>query len=86
MTIAWLLFAGAAVAAVVYAVHRLALRMERNGWIYYRNARGSGSIGNALLNVQTFYEPQTRHLVEERFVQLRHNDDSGAPPFDPNDN
>jgi hypothetical protein len=60
--LAWVL----AAAAVLYALHRLALRLERDGWIRYLNQRpdaGAGG-GAALGELQKIFEPQTQHVYE----------------------
>ena len=68
--------------AGLYALHRLALWMERKGWIYYRT-RGDGSAaGNALMEIQSIFEPASRHGVEVRKRQEHREEEegSGAPP------
>ena len=46
---------------------RLALLAEARGWIRWRRTPPSrSSVGNALLHVQTIFEPQIQHVVDER--------------------
>ena len=48
----WLLAAGlvaAAIAAVLYGLHRLATWAERNGWIYYRSDDRKGPLPMGML-------------------------------------
>jgi hypothetical protein len=72
----------AVVAAVVYGLHRSAVWAERKGWIYYRKARGSsGTLGSALLEVQSLLEPSKRHVVEERRRDVAEDEESGDPPL-----
>ena len=77
------LFWLAAVLAALYAVHRLALWMERRGWLYYRHTRGSsGSLGSAFLEVQALFEPGKRHVLEVVRDEDDEQDASGDPPAD----
>lgn len=79
-TAAWI---GAA-AALLYGLHRLALAMERRGWIYYRDTKASSSSRtNAFLQVQAMFEPKAEHAVEGRrsaAVERSDDADPGAPP------
>lgn len=65
----------------LYAVHCLLLWMERKGWVYYRHARGSGSLGNVFLPVQAIYQPEVNYVLEERARDDAEQDESGDPPF-----
>ena len=61
------IFLGSMVLVGLYLLDRLALWAERRGWLYYRNKRSSGgAIGNAFLELQAFFEPSKRHVIEER--------------------
>ncbi|MEQ1868566.1 MAG: hypothetical protein ABL961_00890 [Vicinamibacterales bacterium] len=69
------------VAAGVYSLHRLALRMEARGWIYYRKKRGSsGALSSAVLEVQSMFEPSKRYVLEERQKESTEEHESGDPP------
>jgi hypothetical protein len=61
------------VIAGLYALHRLALWMERRGWIYYKKSGSSGTRTTAFLSVQALIEPDKQHIVEER---IRRQDDA----------
>jgi hypothetical protein len=62
-------------------LHRIALWAEARGWIYYRKQRGgSGSLGNAFLEVQTILEPSKRHILEERVKKAPATQESGDQP------
>jgi hypothetical protein len=52
--------------AAVYGLHRLALRLERDGWIRYaRNpADGGAGTGAALGELQRLFEPRTQHVYD----------------------
>lgn len=69
-----------AVAAVLFALHRLAAWMEDRGWIYYRRRRGSsGALGDAFLEVQSLVDPAQKAVLEAR----RQVDDEAAESGDP---
>lgn len=77
VTLAWLV----GIAVALYGLHRLALWMERRGWLYYRHGRGSsGSLGNAFLHIQSMIEPGKRHVLEQRLEEEREDEESGDPP------
>lgn len=75
-------FVLACIALCIYALDRLGLWMEARGWIYYRTKQGSGgSVGNALLQMQSFVEPSVVHYVEER--EDDKEEDHAGDPLDP---
>ena len=70
-----------AIAASLYALHRLALWAESRGWIYYKRSQGSSTrAGNAMLEVQQLLEPSKRHVIEMKRDQRAERDDSGDGP------
>ncbi len=70
-----------AIAAGLYALHRLALWMETRGWIYYMHSSGGSTrAGSAMLEVQQLLEPSKRHVIEIKQDQKRVEDESGGPP------
>ena len=72
---------GIVIAAGLYSLHRLALWAEQRGWIYYRRSHGSsGTLGNAMLEVQAMIEPSKRHILEERVKESAEAQKSGDPP------
>jgi hypothetical protein len=74
-----------AAGALIYGLHRLALRLERKGHLYYIHSKPSGSaLGNAALAVQSILEPDRRYVVEERQTERSEHRESGDPP-DPAD-
>lgn len=76
-SIAW----GAFVAAGMYSLHRVALRMEARGWIYYQKKRGSsGTLSSAALETQSMFEPSKRYVLEERRREDAEERESGDPP------
>ena len=66
----------------VYAAHRVLCWMERRGWIYYRRRGTSAALGNALLQVQTFYQPSVEQVLEARLEEPAEAAESGDPPSD----
>lgn len=68
-------------AIAIYGGHRLFCWMDQRGWIYYRRRRGtSAALGNALLQVQTFYQPAVQELLEARLEEPAEAAESGDPP------
>ncbi len=62
------------------ALHRAALWAEARGLIHYRRRGTSGSLGNAMLEVQAILEPSKRHVIEERVRDPAEDAESGDPP------
>jgi hypothetical protein len=68
----------------VYAGHRALSWMDDRGWIYYRRRRGtSAALGNALLQVQTIYQPAVEEVLEARLEEPAEVAESGDPPSEP---
>ena len=80
----------AAIVAVVLIglilLDRVAVWMERRGWIYWRkekpaNNSGGGGMTGLLTEFQQLVEPQVRHVIEDReerrLVRLSHSADGG---------
>ena len=62
-----MLYGGIGIGAVIglWALDRLALWMERRGWIYWRKRRPQpGSTGSAFLMMQSFIQPEIREVIE----------------------
>ncbi len=70
------MFAGA-VLALLYAIHRLALWADSNGWIYYKTKPKFR--GSSLGLIEAVYNPAIEHVVEERGGERARGsqDDSG---------
>jgi hypothetical protein len=80
--VTWLWIVLAAVAAVI-AIDRLLVWCELQGWITYRltprpTSSFRGAAGNALLNLDAFFQPQTRHVVEQRLDEAVRRSDADA--------
>jgi hypothetical protein len=75
-----IVLAVAGIGLVLFFLDRLALSMERRGWIYYRkNKPSSTSLGNAFLNLQSHLEPGVKQAVEVR-QEKKDQHDSGDEP------
>jgi hypothetical protein len=73
---------GVAIVAGLYALHRLALCLERRGWIrYVRNPpRAGDGTAAAFGELQQFLEPKTRHVYElKQEKRPRREADGGEP-------
>lgn len=58
---------------VLYALHRLALRLEADGHLYYLHRKPSGGLSRSFLELQQFVEPQAQHIhqvVEEKKLNV----------------
>ncbi len=64
-----------------FALHRLALWLERRGWLYYRDKQPSSSaLGNAVLRAQTIVDPSAEYVLEERLREDAALGESADPP------
>jgi hypothetical protein len=78
----WVLGLMAATAGL-YGLHRLALRLERGGWIRYRHAAPDGAAGGALLaELQKIYEPSVKHVYELKDERRPRREADGGDPAD----
>ena len=69
-------------AAALFVLDRLALWMERRGWLYYRTKQPSSTdLGNAFLELQSMLEPSKRNVVVVRTEEAVEEDDEGDPPL-----
>ena len=77
---------GIIVALVV--IDQLFLAAERRGWVYWRRSKASSSrASSALLAIQSIFEPDREHVVEERAreeadIDVAADDDPLDPPGD----
>ena len=55
--------------------------LHRRGWITWQPPRGTSSaLGNAVMGVQSIFQPPVRDVLEARLHDTREDDDSGDPP------
>ena len=74
----WLI--GAAILAGLYGLHRLALWLEKKGWLYYLHKKPSlDSLGIAALELQRMAEPGKRYVLEARQQEKVQEEDEGGP-------
>jgi hypothetical protein len=79
----WLLMA-VCVGVVLVLLDRLLLWLEARGWIYYRKKKASpGSLGSAMLEIQSMLQPSGEHVVEERRAVKSEEDEAGESPEPP---
>ena len=79
MNLIWAVFAILALVGV-YALHRLALRLEENGYIYYWNKKPTGSAAGSLVAMQRVIEPQIVHLTIA--TERKHDEQKAHPGAD----
>ncbi len=77
--VVWL--AGAvALGGVLYGLHRLLLRLEANGHVYYWHKQATTSASRMWTPLQEAVEPQIRHVVEaEEHHRVDEDDREGDP-------
>ena len=65
----------------IYAFRRVALWMHGRGWIRWKMQRGTSSaLGNAVLGVQSIFQPPIRDVIEVRLAEASEQGESGDPP------
>jgi hypothetical protein len=65
----------------IYAFRRLARWIHRRGWIRWKMRRGTSSaLGNAVIGVQTIFQPQYQDVLEQRLEEPSEASESGDPP------
>jgi hypothetical protein len=62
ITLVWIMLALDGIVAI-YGLHRLALWMERRGWIYYLNKKPRGSAMGSFVALQKVIEPRAEHVL-----------------------
>lgn len=60
-----------AVLAGLYGLHRLALWLERKGYIYYTKRGSASGFGNGIQGVQQIFEPGIRYVVDVKHEEHR---------------
>lgn len=65
----------------IYVFRRVALWMHRREWIRWKMRRGTSSeLGNAVLGVQSIFQPSFKQVQELRMEEEDEQDESGEPP------
>jgi len=66
---------------LIYAVRRLSHWVYRRGWIRWKMRRGTSSaLGNAVLGVQSIFQPAVREELEVRIEKHAEQGQPGDPP------
>jgi hypothetical protein len=65
---------------VIYTAQRVTRWMHRRGWIHWKMRGTSSALGNAVMGVQVFYQPQVREVIEARMDEEGEAGESGDPP------
>lgn len=65
---------------MIYTLQRLTRWMHRRGWIQWKMRGTASELGNAVMAVQVFYEPQVREVIEQRLDERGEAGESGDPP------
>jgi hypothetical protein len=72
-----------ACAAVLYALHRLALWLEARGHLYYRNKKATGTAMGSLVALQRAIEPNVQHVIQVTEQRRLHGDQAGSGQGEP---
>ncbi len=65
----------------IYAFNRITRWMHRRGWIHWKMRRGTSSaLGNAVLGVQSIFQPPIHEVLEVRQAEEAEKGESGDPP------
>jgi hypothetical protein len=62
----------------LYALHRLALRMEEGGYIYYLHKKPKSSGAGCFVAFQKAIEPRVEHVLKVDHVTQQFVDDTAA--------
>lgn len=69
----------------LYALHRLALRLEERGHLYYLNKKPSSSAAGCFVAMQRAIEPQVQHVIHVTGESRLHGEEGGSGQGDPDD-
>lgn len=64
----------------IYMTQRVTRWMHRRGWIQWKMRGTSSALGNAVMGVQVFYQPQVKDALEARLEEEGEAAESGDPP------
>ncbi|MEX0679486.1 MAG: hypothetical protein WD063_20600 [Pirellulales bacterium] len=80
----WILLAIVALPAL-YGLHRLCLRLEERGYLYYWHKKPKAGGTSAFLLLQEFYQPHIAHVIEaeDHSVERADNDRYLPDSLDP---
>lgn len=66
------------VLAAIYGLHRLCLRLEDRGWIYYLHKKPTSTAIGSMMGMHQIIEPQSKHIYEMK-EERRPRAEEGAP-------
>src|ERR1017187_5031011 len=69
---------------LLYALHRLALRLEERGHLYYLHKKPTGGAG-CFVALQRAIEPQIQHVIHVTAESRLHGEKGGSGQGDPDD-
>jgi hypothetical protein len=84
-TILWWITCIVGGAAGLYALHRLALHLEKRGHLYYVNKKPGGSAIGSFVALQRALEPQVQHVIRVADEGHLHGEKGGSGQGDPDD-
>jgi hypothetical protein len=64
--------------AALYGLHRLALWLEKRGFLFYKNRKPSSSAVSCFVALQQALEPPIQHVLHVKEEKRRHTEE-GAP-------
>lgn len=68
----------------LYLIDRICLWLEAKGWLYYRHHQPPGGfVGNALLELNSLFQPSIRHTIEMKQNQVKYKRSEADVPSDP---
>ena len=76
----WVFVVLIALMILLFLLDRVALWMERRGWIYYRSFEPGLSARGAIRGIESFVHPEIRYVEEEKHQRAAEADD--ASPSD----
>jgi hypothetical protein len=62
--------------AALYGLHRLALWLEKRGWLFYKHKKPSSSAVSCFVALQQVIEPPVQHVLHAR-DEKRHQAEEG---------
>ena len=65
---------------IISTAQRVTRWMHRRGWIQWKMRGTSSGLGNAVMGVQVFYQPQVKEVLEARMDAQGEAGESGDPP------
>jgi hypothetical protein len=69
--------------AAIYGLHRLALWMERRGYLYYRDRRPRSGAAGSFVALQQAIEPRVQHVLRVERLNHQAGDDRETGQGDP---